>query len=71
MSTSNITECCEHRAPGALARVGAVLGRLEQALRVRRGRRELMTLDERTLKDIGISRADAEREAGRRLWDID
>ena len=36
---------------------------------VARQRRALLELDERLLKDIGITRADAEREAGRSLWD--
>jgi uncharacterized protein YjiS (DUF1127 family) len=49
----------------------AALARLERALKRRRERRELMTLDDMTLKDIGISRADAQREAMRRFWDID
>jgi uncharacterized protein YjiS (DUF1127 family) len=40
------------------------------ALEVARQRRQLMTLDERTLKDIGITRADADHEAGRDFWDI-
>ena len=33
-------------------------------------RRRLLKLDARALKDIGISRADAVREAGRDFWDI-
>jgi uncharacterized protein YjiS (DUF1127 family) len=36
---------------------------------VARQRRALLELDERLLKDIGITRADAEREAGRPFWD--
>ena len=34
-----------------------------------RQRRALLELDERLLKDIGISRADALREASRPFWD--
>jgi len=37
---------------------------------VARQRRALLTLDERLLKDIGITRADAEREASRPFWDM-
>ena len=33
-----------------------------------RQRRTLLTLDERMLKDIGISRGEAEREARRPFW---
>lgn len=55
--------------PGLAARllraVELVLGWQELA----RQRRALFTLDERLLKDIGITRADAEREASRPFWD--
>ena len=33
-----------------------------------RQRRALLSLDDRTLKDIGISRAEAEREARQPFW---
>jgi uncharacterized protein YjiS (DUF1127 family) len=39
-------------------------------LDVARQRRQLLTLDESALKDIGISHTDALREAGRDFWDI-
>lgn len=39
-------------------------------LDVARQRRALLALDERTLKDVGISRIDALREANRYFWDI-
>ena len=39
-------------------------------LEVARQRRELLALDERALKDIGISRIDALREANASFWDI-
>jgi uncharacterized protein YjiS (DUF1127 family) len=42
----------------------------ELALRVRRERRLLAGLDERTLKDIGFNRGDAYTEAGRSFWDV-
>ena len=32
-------------------------------------RRRLLQLDDRMLKDIGVSRADAERESQRSFWD--
>jgi uncharacterized protein YjiS (DUF1127 family) len=35
---------------------------------VARQRRTLRTLDDRMLKDIGVTRADAEREASRPFW---
>jgi uncharacterized protein YjiS (DUF1127 family) len=33
-----------------------------------RQRRQLYALDERMLKDIGITRVDVEREAGKHFW---
>ncbi len=33
-----------------------------------RERRQLYALDERMLKDIGITRVDVEREAGKHFW---
>lgn len=42
---------------------------LDRALGRHSSRQALRALDDRLLKDIGISRADAEREAGRRFWD--
>lgn len=54
-------------AQGKLA--NAVLW-VERAFRTARERRQLMALDERGLKDIGLSRADAHREWSRPLWDL-
>ncbi len=34
-----------------------------------RSRKQLLELDERILRDIGVSRGEAEREAGRGFWD--
>lgn len=42
---------------------------LDRALERRRSRLALRELDDHFLKDIGISRADAEREARRPFWD--
>ncbi len=52
-------------------RLGRVLRRLGAMLAACRQRRDLAGLDDRTLHDIGVSRADVEREANRRFWDID
>lgn len=38
---------------------------------LRRQRRALLELSDEVLKDIGISRADAMREAGRPFWDTE
>jgi uncharacterized protein YjiS (DUF1127 family) len=45
-----------------------VVSALSKALERRRQRDDLYTLDARMLKDIGIQRADAEREAERPFW---
>ena len=44
-------------------------GWLDFALERRRSRKALRELDDRLLKDIGISRADAYRESSRPFWD--
>jgi uncharacterized protein YjiS (DUF1127 family) len=36
-----------------------------------RQRRALRSMSDEMLKDVGVSRADAMREAGRRFWDVD
>jgi uncharacterized protein YjiS (DUF1127 family) len=46
------------------------LGWLATMLRAIETRRELARMDDRMLKDIGVSRADAEREATRAPWDV-
>ncbi len=44
---------------------------LDQMLTTARMRRDLRDLDERMLKDIGVSRLDIEREIRRPFWDVD
>ncbi|GLS33168.1 Uncharacterized conserved protein YjiS, DUF1127 family [Mesorhizobium albiziae] len=51
------------------ATVRAAFGRLERQIEKRNSRRLLLELTEHQLKDIGISRADADGEAARRFWD--
>lgn len=45
-------------------------GRLDLMLRVWNERKALQRLDDAALKDIGLSRADVEREASRSLVDV-
>ncbi len=54
------------RLRAGLARAILTLLRWQELVRQRRA---LLKMDDRMLKDIGISRADALREAGRRFWD--
>jgi uncharacterized protein YjiS (DUF1127 family) len=53
------------RARGAAA---AGLGRVLRWHELARRRRALLTLNERMLKDLGISRAEAERQESRPFW---
>ena len=55
----------ETRDDHALARAWALLTR---SLERRRSRRELVQMDERMLKDIGLSRADSIVEGGKHFW---
>lgn len=55
----------------AMARRPSFLQRLLTWHRVANERRRLLELDERTLRDIGLTRDDAVREASRPFWDQD
>jgi uncharacterized protein YjiS (DUF1127 family) len=65
--------------PGWIAVVAAAYGRCAQGLREaawrlagllarRRSRRALAALDDRLLRDIGLTRVQAEREAAKSFW---
>ena len=58
------------RSP-ARPRLPAMLARLGEMWRTAESRRHLARLDDRMLKDIGLSRADALAEAARPPWDLD
>ncbi len=51
--------------------VGHFFSYIQKCFDVARERRQLLSLDDEVLKDIGVSRADAVREAGRSFWNID
>ena len=57
--------------PTISARIGRAFRTLGSWISISRQRNDLRSLDDRTLQDIGISRADVEREASRRFWDVD
>lgn len=38
--------------------------------RIRRERRQLLELDDHMLRDVGLTRAQARREAARPFWDV-
>jgi uncharacterized protein YjiS (DUF1127 family) len=55
-------------APSVKDRAVVAVARLLHWHELARQRRALLRLDDRMLKDIGISRADAEHEACRPFW---
>ena len=57
-------------APAAPAKRGGWLAWLTRTLRAIETRRHLTEMDDRMLKDIGITRMDARIEANRSPWDI-
>lgn len=52
------------------ARPVGVLRRVFAALSLHRQRRRLAQLDDHLLRDIGLTRAEAEAEAARAPWDV-
>ncbi|MFE1600808.1 DUF1127 domain-containing protein [Methylobacterium sp. ID0610] len=54
--------------PAPSRRALALIERLELWAQRHRQRRDLQSLPERTLMDLGLSRADASREAGKPFW---
>jgi uncharacterized protein YjiS (DUF1127 family) len=57
------------RKPGGVD-VTAAWAKLRFINRIMRERRMLASLDENALKDIGLNRADVEREVGRSMLDL-
>ncbi len=67
----NATLCLErpvNRRPGVGILLVGMLAWLLDHYAVYRQRRTLLALDDRMLKDIGISRADALREGNKPFW---
>lgn len=56
------------RRPGLRHVLSWILRRIEDAFERRRQRRDLLALSDDQLKDIGISRSMAHREASRPFW---
>jgi len=55
----------------AVAATTAAFLWLDRALRISRERRTLGALSDTALKDLGLTRSEAQREALRPFWDID
>ncbi len=69
--THYATLCLERpvdRQPGVGAMLIGIFAWLRERHAVYRQRRALLALDDRMLKDIGISRTDALREGGKPFW---
>ena len=73
MNTSKLIAQCSHLPKLANAPEAALFGRAWRTLRrwneLARQRRQLASLSDGMLKDIGRSRADIEQEANRPFWD--
>jgi uncharacterized protein YjiS (DUF1127 family) len=67
---SQVYGALPHAAGSSQFAWSALWFRIERILEVRRQRRALMALDDRLLKDIGLSRTDAWREASRSTLDL-
>jgi len=52
-------------------RLASVWHAMGRAITLRSSRRDLAELDDRMLKDLGISRAQAQFEANRPVWEAD
>ena len=57
------------RDQGAPGLVAALTRRLSRWSELARQRQQLAALDDDLLRDVGVSREEALREAGRRFWD--
>jgi uncharacterized protein YjiS (DUF1127 family) len=68
-STRVLHRALRGRVRERVRQISHLLGALELALQVKRERRDLLAMDERTLKDLGLNGV-AYREASRPFWDV-
>ena len=64
------TGSTQENASKLVARLNGVFARLLDRFEVANQRRELLTLDDGALKDIGVTRAEADLEGHRSFWYI-
>ncbi|MGQ4879634.1 DUF1127 domain-containing protein [Billgrantia sp. LNSP4103-1] len=71
--TCNASCCAATRRDRAshldLSLLGAGLARVRHWMQLRHERKQLSELSDRMLRDIGLTRHEAAREARRRVWD--
>ena len=70
MNASTIVDSIVNPVAALSAKTSATLFTLRAAMLVRRQRRALMALDERTLADLGLSRSQAYAESSRSMFDL-
>ena len=68
--STRTTATCAPRGTSPAIVAAQLLSRALLWLEVRRQRRQLQGLSDAMLRDIGLSRADAERESTRPFWDL-
>lgn len=69
-TTESAWQASQRRTASRLGQLWHLVRRLSLAYRVYQERRALLALSDRSLKDIGLSRADAYREANRPWWEV-
>ena len=71
--TSGTAETLEHGSAVSM-RSGSLFGRAVETIlfwrEIARGRRHLAALDDKMLRDIGLTRADVEREYRKQFWRV-
>ena len=63
-------KACDFQIRRSRSRGFGFIGYFFKCLAIARQRRDLLALNDDALKDIGINRVEAEREAYRGFWDI-
>lgn len=67
--TAYLTECSDALLVRPAGRLDQWWARLQRWRQLRRERLQLRELNEHSLRDIGLTRMDVERESRRRFWD--
>jgi uncharacterized protein YjiS (DUF1127 family) len=68
LSSADFHTSPDHRVEHVAAWLGRTFAAVHQALQRRRQRNRLLELDDRLLKDIGVTRDQAREEGRKALW---